>query len=698
MEGPETISIEFQKEEKEIKIEDFKIFILVLNDNTYELILEYWSNEKIIIKLRQINILSYYIYTKVYKYDDLLVKFKLNKEDKKDILSLFNYLDKEIIPKIKTISKEQKTIKLLFDNNYLDLYEEKIPEKEMLIFYYYKKCFGKMDLKIQSLNKELKELKESLNSKINNLNEYNILLKKEKDDMEKNINEITKQIEENKNNICKIKEDNKNNINNVEQLFKDNYLNKLFIKNLSNKFQKEKIQNSNNIEENKKRINENKKNIDENKKSIDDNKKNLDENKKDIYENKKKIKDINKKLGKNIKLFEEINKNIQVSINKSENNKKILDCFNKIQEKNIKGIEDNKKNIKKLMKMFNENEDNKNNKEEGNKKKEEKKLTIQTNEKYIKKEIKKKKGELNILTPLKERENRFNKNKIIHKNLLTSKNQEKDKNQIKSKIKSKNKNINSSKNNPEIKEKNNKNNFNNNNNIKNNSLKRRTKSEARFFTQRENKEENKKLEINDFCKFKLFEKFKQNVKDNMICKTEENYEEVKDLNEKRKKFYKKHLIELKSYYINYYQIKRSHSSLNKNIILEEESQKYIKSNSVNIHKIKKEQSLDLTKSQSTKVSLKQEWKTNINTINNFSLKSSIYNLGYSGNISEHKHRLIYTDYLGKSLKYGKKNWSCGICENKFNYDINNFYCDICEYDVCRDCFEKKQIFKNLSTN
>ena len=207
----ETLSIENSEEEKEIenKIEDFKIFILDLNENTYELILEYWPKEKIIVELRQINILSYFKYKKLYMYEDLLKKFKLNKEDKKDILSLFNYLDIEIIPKIKTVSKEGRKIKLLLDNKdiYLDLYEEKMQEKELFRFYYYKKCFGKMDIQIQNLNKELKETKESLNKKINNLNEYNILLKKEKEDMEKNtqlnLDEMIELIIENKKDITK---------------------------------------------------------------------------------------------------------------------------------------------------------------------------------------------------------------------------------------------------------------------------------------------------------------------------------------------------------------------------------------------------------------------------------------------------------------------------------------------------------------
>ena len=690
----ETLSIENSEEEKEIenKIEDFKIFILNLNENTYELILEYWPKEKIIVELRQINILSYFKYKKVYMYEDLLKIFKLNKEDKKDILSLFNYLIIEIIPKIKKESKEGKKIKLFLDNKdiYLDLYEEKIQEKELFRFYYYKKCFGKMDIQIQNLNKELKEIKESLNKKINNLNEYNILLKKEKEDMEKNtqlkLDEMIELIIENKKDITKLNEDNINNENNIKNIFKENENNEVNLNNFIYEFNKTNIQYSNNIEEIKKSIALNKKNFDENKKS-------MDENKKNIEENKKKIKDINKKIGKNIKQFEVINNNIEKIGKNNENNKKNLECLSKKIEKNKKGIEDNKKDIKKLQ-IFNKNnnEDNKNNNEDNknnilndNKKKEENKLTIETKQKFIKKEIKNKKGAPMNLTPIKERENRSNKNKNNSKHVLTSKNTEKEKKKTKSKMKKKDINE-PSKKKPEIKEKNN---LNINNKIKKNLLKR-LQSQNFFFVEREKKEEIKNAKNNEIIELKMFEKFNKKV-NNDIYLTEENYEKVKEENAKRKKHYKNHLNDLKIYSNKYYETKRSHTT-SKIKTIKEELNENIKSKSVNTPQISRKQSLELTKSQSTKASLKKEWKNNINIIKNFSLKSSNY-LGYSVYITEHKHKLIYTDYLGKSLNYGKKDWLCAICGNKYNYDLNNFYCDLCEYDVCENCYEKKkQVF------
>ena len=46
---PETPDINsFIEEERENQIGDFKVYMLELNDITYELILECWSNDKII--------------------------------------------------------------------------------------------------------------------------------------------------------------------------------------------------------------------------------------------------------------------------------------------------------------------------------------------------------------------------------------------------------------------------------------------------------------------------------------------------------------------------------------------------------------------------------------------------------------------------------------------------------------------------
>ena len=86
------------------------------------------------------------------------------------------------------------------------------------------------------------------------------------------------------------------------------------------------------------------------------------------------------------------------------------------------------------------------------------------------------------------------------------------------------------------------------------------------------------------------------------------------------------------------------------------------------------------------------WKNNINIINNYKLKSSKYVLGDIGYVFGHHHKLIYTDYLGKSPNYGKGNWYCDICGVTNKYDVTNFYCDDCGYDVCDACYEKNKKF------
>ena len=67
-----------------------------------------------------------------------------------------------------------------------------------------------------------------------------------------------------------------------------------------------------------------------------------------------------------------------------------------------------------------------------------------------------------------------------------------------------------------------------------------------------------------------------------------------------------------------------------------------------------------------------------------------FNIGDEGFITEHRHMLIYTDYLGKSINYGKGNWYCDICGKTHKYYDTNFYCDICGFDVCDECYIKNK--------
>ena len=86
------------------------------------------------------------------------------------------------------------------------------------------------------------------------------------------------------------------------------------------------------------------------------------------------------------------------------------------------------------------------------------------------------------------------------------------------------------------------------------------------------------------------------------------------------------------------------------------------------------------------------WKNHLNLFENYKLKSSKYIIGDTGYVLGHQHQLEYTDYLGKSPRYGKKNWYCDICGKAFSYYVTNFYCDDCRYDVCDACYEKNKKF------
>jgi len=82
---------------------------------------------------------------------------------------------------------------------------------------------------------------------------------------------------------------------------------------------------------------------------------------------------------------------------------------------------------------------------------------------------------------------------------------------------------------------------------------------------------------------------------------------------------------------------------------------------------------------------------NIFSIRN-TYKAEKYSIGDEGYVSLHIHKLIYTDYLGKSPNYGTGNWYCDICGKSFKYNVENFYCDICGYDLCDVCYEKNKKF------
>ena len=82
------------------------------------------------------------------------------------------------------------------------------------------------------------------------------------------------------------------------------------------------------------------------------------------------------------------------------------------------------------------------------------------------------------------------------------------------------------------------------------------------------------------------------------------------------------------------------------------------------------------------------WKNTFDIVNTFKVKK--YRIGDEGYVYDHRHILIYTDYLGKSPSYGMGNWYCDICGKTNKYNVTNFYCDLCRYDVCDDCYDKNK--------
>ena len=83
------------------------------------------------------------------------------------------------------------------------------------------------------------------------------------------------------------------------------------------------------------------------------------------------------------------------------------------------------------------------------------------------------------------------------------------------------------------------------------------------------------------------------------------------------------------------------------------------------------------------------WKNTFSLANNFK-KRVKYFIGLEGAIFPHKHILFYSDYLYKNPKYEKYNWFCDLCGDSHVYTDNNFYCRLCNFNVCDDCYEKNK--------
>ena len=69
------------------------------------------------------------------------------------------------------------------------------------------------------------------------------------------------------------------------------------------------------------------------------------------------------------------------------------------------------------------------------------------------------------------------------------------------------------------------------------------------------------------------------------------------------------------------------------------------------------------------------------------LDSKEHNLWKRANISRHKHELTYSNNSMKQGYSKSSRFFCDTCFKSFDDDAN-YYCSLCEYDVCVNCFEK----------
>lgn len=67
-----------------------------------------------------------------------------------------------------------------------------------------------------------------------------------------------------------------------------------------------------------------------------------------------------------------------------------------------------------------------------------------------------------------------------------------------------------------------------------------------------------------------------------------------------------------------------------------------------------------------------------------------YEIGDIAYVRCHRHEMVFVDYRGKEKGYWEGRWHCDYCEKSFNKDIPNFYCGLCGYDLCTECYEKNK--------
>ena len=116
IEAPETPSPELLINSKNYEIK--------LDNDTYSLLMEIYSNDKLYFKLRKSNNIQLYQYIKEYKYNEILNLLLLHKKHYENLSKIFIFFDKAINnKKVKLVYNENKKVMILKLKRTLDLEE-----------------------------------------------------------------------------------------------------------------------------------------------------------------------------------------------------------------------------------------------------------------------------------------------------------------------------------------------------------------------------------------------------------------------------------------------------------------------------------------------------------------------------------------------------------------------------------------------
>ena len=183
---------------------DNKEYKLQLNNNNYILYVEIYSEEAILLKIVQTDVISNWEYKKLFKYENIIKELYSLKEIYHNIKDVFQFLDETLMKgRFKLIENKKK--------------------KTMIISIKLEINFKEMESQI-SLPQELTSKKEVIDLLINEMNLLKSLEKQNNNDFKNIINEMN----EKQNKLIKQNEDNNNKIkelinllNNTDTIIKE---------------------------------------------------------------------------------------------------------------------------------------------------------------------------------------------------------------------------------------------------------------------------------------------------------------------------------------------------------------------------------------------------------------------------------------------------------------------------------------------